>query len=101
MALSDLPPQPPISAEVEAYAAFCVKQTTQVLETIRHILDIANGVDYRQKLKTCRPTSRRRICRRSCLCMVATGATATKSSLGLWPRFRCRSPRFLCRLTIV
>jgi acetyl esterase/lipase len=50
MALSDLPPQPPMSPVAEAYAAFCLTHTAQVQAQTRHRLDIPFGADYWQKL---------------------------------------------------
>jgi arylformamidase len=50
MALSDLPPQPPMSPAAEAYAAFCLTHTAQAQAQTRHVLDIPFGADYWQKL---------------------------------------------------
>lgn len=50
MAFADLPPQPPMSAVAEEYAAFCLEHTAQAQARTRHVLDIALGVDYWQKL---------------------------------------------------
>jgi acetyl esterase/lipase len=50
MALSDLPPQAPMSPVAEQYAAFCLAQTARVQAQARHVLDIPYGADYWQKL---------------------------------------------------
>ena len=50
MALSDLPPQPPMGAEAEHYVTFCLEQTRKAQASTRHVLDIAYGTDYWQKL---------------------------------------------------
>ncbi len=50
MALSDLPPQEPMSPAAENYAAFCLAQTAEVQARVRHVLDISYGDDYWQKI---------------------------------------------------
>jgi arylformamidase len=50
MTLNNLPPQPLMSPEAEAYAAWCLAQTAQVQTRTRHVLDIPYGPDNWQKL---------------------------------------------------
>jgi hypothetical protein len=50
MALHNLSPQPLMSPEAEAYAAWCMAQTAQAQARTRHVLDIPYGPDDWQKL---------------------------------------------------
>ena len=58
MALSDLPPQAPMSPVAEAYAAFCLDQTAKVQAHLRHVLDIPYGEDSWQKIDLYVPDDR-------------------------------------------
>ena len=55
MALTHLPPQPPMSPEAERYASWCVSQTAQAQDCTRHVLDIPYGSDYWHKLDIYQP----------------------------------------------
>jgi arylformamidase len=55
MALTHLPPQPPMSQEAERYAAWCVTHTAQAQASTRHVLDIPYGSDYWHKLDVYQP----------------------------------------------
>lgn len=50
MPFADLPPQPPMMPEAEQYAAWCHEATTTALAQTRHVLDMAYGPDYWQKI---------------------------------------------------
>jgi acetyl esterase/lipase len=50
MALTHLPPQPPMSPEAERYAAWCIAHTAQAQACTNHVLDIPYGSDYWHKL---------------------------------------------------
>ncbi len=50
MPFADLPPQPPMMPAAEEYAAWCQDATTAALAQTRHVLDIAYGPDYWQKI---------------------------------------------------
>ncbi|ETX01958.1 MAG: hypothetical protein ETSY1_05370 [Candidatus Entotheonella factor] len=50
MPFADLPPQSPMMPAAEQYAAWCREATTTALAQTRHVLDIAYGSDYWQKI---------------------------------------------------
>ncbi len=50
MPFADLPPQSPMMPEAEQYAAWCREASTAALAQTRHVLDIAYGLDYWQKI---------------------------------------------------
>jgi acetyl esterase/lipase len=58
MALSDLPPQAPMSPIAEAYAAFCLEHTARAQACLRHVLDMPYGADYWQKIDLYIPDDR-------------------------------------------
>ncbi len=50
MPFADLPPQSPMIPEAEHYAARCYEASNAALAQTRHVLDIAYGTDYWQKM---------------------------------------------------
>ncbi len=50
MPFADLPTQSPMSPEAERYAAWCREASSKALANTRHVLDIAYGTDYWQKM---------------------------------------------------
>ena len=50
MPFADLPPQPPMPPAAERYAAWCREATIAALAQTRHVLNIAYGADYWQKI---------------------------------------------------
>lgn len=101
MALTHLPPQPPMSPEAERYAAWCIAHTAQAQACTNHVLDIPYGSDYWHKLDIylpeAVPTGRVPVL---CSCMVAIGPTATKTGWDLWRQLLSRCQRFLFRSII-
>lgn len=50
MSFDDLPPQPPINTNADAYGEECLKRSRVVADTANALLDVPYGIDYWQKL---------------------------------------------------
>lgn len=58
MSFDDLPPQPPINRNADAYAAECLRLSRAAAETTRCLLDVPYGPDYWQKIDIFLPPGR-------------------------------------------
>jgi hypothetical protein len=77
MSLADLPAQPPLNPEADAYGAECLKQTAAVIRAHRTVLDVPYDGDYWQKLDIYLPPDA--ALRDLPVMLFLAGRTATKS----------------------